>query len=369
MCGLGNGNCVEKDKMAEHDLIRRNNRMIKTGEVMKTPQRVQWMRDNYATCGLHVSEIIRVLNEMPGAPYKTARQIHTLATTLGVKRMTMDVPRNGVNRGFHIINNDVWTEERKQYLRDHWMDPVSIHDLLRQLNAIPSSKQIGGYKAVKYQAKRLKLPSRYEAAMQAHRIKAKEVAKTNKQNQVRVWTPERCNYLREIWQQLLTLNQMKQMIEEKFPGNPIASRDSVRRQASTMNLPVRPLEMQRASISLALREIHKEKRGGGLTRREQQKLRAVAREAAKANSFESASRHKPKTATFSRGPNMAPIMRIIPPQPKEQSPETADNAINKKLEKARAMLKAKKDPYDVHLAAKLPLREVYRLQAEMKGRI
>jgi hypothetical protein len=333
-------------------LVRRTNKLREQGHFITTPERMQWMHDNYATCGLHITQIMEVLNDFPGAPITSDRQLHSMAARLGVKREG-GLDDNNNRRGFHIVTPDVWSNERKQYLADNWMAKISIHELLKQLNEIPASKPIGGYKAVQYQAKRMALPNRYPVHVALQRERAKTHNEKRNQERQRVWTPERCVLLRELWPQLLTSVQIKQMIETQHPGLPISTPDAIRRQANAMGLEKRDGEKQRALLSMAVKEHHKNKRSSNPSAATVKKTEKIA--AAKAAK-------KIADAYYA-------AKEIKAPPPKEQRPEFADNAINAKMEKARKLLKARKDPFDIHVAVKLPLREVYRLQAELKGRL
>lgn len=373
-------------------------------DIIRTPERKQWLLDNYRTCRLHIKEIIAILNTMPGRQITKDVQVVNFANKLDLRREGSCI-KGG--RGFHIVEYEVWNKARKDWLIEHWLDPVTMEAMLKHINAIPGDKPVGSAKAIQYQAKRLSLPDRTSVGRQVQKARAKEAASIREAEKPRVWTPERCTYLRELWLQMVAVRQMKAMIEEKYPGRPISSFDAVKRQAHTMGLPQRTSDINRQLISIAVKKSIQEPVWTPERNRTLQELWSCTLtirqikdileqkhpgkpissiDAVKKRAFvmglgsrnPEISRHlmtvgaKERVRLQAENPRPKPVIRAQVYQPverKEQKPEFADNAVNKRLDKARKMLMAKKDPFDVHLAAGIPLREVYRLSAELRGRI
>ena len=157
-----------------------------------------------------------------------------------------------------------------------------------------------------------------------------------------VWTEARQQYLREHWLDPVPMTVLLEQVNAIPAPKPVSTTQALQDARKRLGLPSR-LDVGRAVLK---------------ARNQQRRAEKAAKPKAP----------KPPRQVALR-PMPAPVEDAGPLPAWLQRPEYADEAVERRLDKARGMLKAKRDPFEVHLRAGLPLREVFRLRAEVQGRL
>ena len=234
-----------------------------------------------------------------------------------------------------------WTEERKAALRANWHLPS--RQLLALLNSMPGDP-LSTEMMRSYGMNVLGLPPRYAA--EAEIPTPTQAARQDHASAMR--NPERSAKMRELWSTRLSLREILHAVNA-VPGEaPFAAPSSIRSYALSLGLPFpRPGPAETPAGSDA---------GDPATPEPEAEAPQPRAEA----------HAKPAEAPA------APITAVPPPaepEPAPAGPEVVEAKLNAAQDKAVAMLSKGTDPSVVAMHTKLPLREVFRLQGELRMRL
>jgi hypothetical protein len=236
-----------------------------------------------------------------------------------------------------------------------WTAGASRDDILAAVNALPGPKIVSG-KAVKSRAgnRDLHRPAGWLA-------KSARLSSGTKD----YWSPEREAYLRAYYHDKSTHLEQHRVMLNTMPGRPIVSAKTINKKARRMGLSrvygpgpdvrAKKLAPHRETAANAL--TLGRSRGGNAESTEAGDRAAEARPAPYTGNFALSS------GTGARVDIIAGPVTAEPPPPYDPA---AKGSVEARMDKARAMLKRKVEPSVVAANARLPLREVFRLQAEAR---
>jgi len=196
-----------------------------------------------------------------------------------------------------------WTVERNEMLIKMCAEHAPLEDIRIAVNQLPAFQPIESTSAIMRQARKLGLKG-----FRVHKkVAAKDTSKV-------IWTPERIKRLTELWKRLIPKRMIAERINE-LPGPKISGPEAIRHKARKLKLPSRHIQAQQ--------------------------IQAMG-------------------APFLPKPERAP------PPVKILSPDDVDAKLLAKLEKIKVRLKKGDDEMEIANNMNIPLREVYRLKAEVR---
>lgn len=247
---------------------------------------------------------------------------------------------------------DCWSPERDAYLREHYPMGVTVHQLLAVIETLPGKSLCGNVDRIHGRATDLGI----KRIITAHAPSAR-------------WTPERTTLFRELW---ATTTLQWQEIRDRLNAIPapleVSNSEQMHRRASVLGI-------KRTAEAVALT-----RRINGLAQNQNRPPKPPKPPKEKRPPGRPKKQHAEAWRRRETDPEIAaPIIRYdhgfsiggVHPAAEVRiavvdDPATADAALERKLARARDMLRRKKDPTEVSGAVRLPLREVFRLQGEMR---
>lgn len=313
-----------------------------------SPERDEALRRGWLA-GEPVATIAATISGLDGAPI-SVRALRRRRVALGLP------PRSAGGPG---APPRLFTPERHAVVMRRWSDPVTLRQVMEELNELPGP-QIKNPKQIMQHARDHGAPKRQPVYTAEGRRICGQRAREALRGRSDHWNQARDDLLRRMWSQGMRLRDIRDAAN-LLPGPAIASINTLFQRARFLELPAR-------------------KRAQPVTTQAASKRNHAAPRPATAR--------RPKAPSADQAPAMIRVVapapaalvsappRALPPLPPaeperpplsaEEEAAIADARVADRLAKARQMLKQHSDPTVIVAKTRLPLREVFRLQAELR---